>query len=265
MNAALLRDKKQVAQSFSRAAATYDSVATLQREVADRLIGKLPAGDIGWYMDLGCGTGYAAPALNDRYPGAFGLSLDLAEGMLKYARDRHGAAGFTPLCGDAEALPLKSGALDLVFSSLALQWCEQPKLLFSELSRVLRPGGHLVVATLGPSTLGELKAAWAAVDEDRHVNDFLELDALQQPAQAAGLRLAEAECQHRVLEYATLKPLMRELKALGAHNVNHRERRGLAGRTRLNRLSEAYETMRGSSGMLPATYEIYYLKWVKTL
>jgi malonyl-CoA O-methyltransferase len=62
--------------------------------------------------------------------------------------------------------------------------------------------------------------------------------------------------RHR-LHYADAMTLMRELKAIGAHNVNVGRPRGLTGRRALARMTEAYEALRGEAG-LPATYEVVY-------
>ncbi|WP_432696373.1 malonyl-ACP O-methyltransferase BioC [Marinobacterium sp. YM272] len=258
---AMLRDKRLVASSFSRAAATYDSVAGLQRDTADRLLTWLPDMEPEVVMDLGSGTGYASPKLRAHYPQALLLSLDLAEGMLAYARGQHQLAQHCQVCGDAEQLPLADNSVDLVFSSLAIQWCERPELLFAELRRVLKPGGRVIVATLGPATLAELKQAWAAVDADRHVNEFWPLARIQDAAKS--LHQVEQQTQLRVLEYGKLGQLMHELKALGAHNVNARNHQGLSSRTRLKTLTQAYEGMRLTSGSLPASYELYYCHWRK--
>lgn len=257
MNAPV-RDKRLVAQSFSRAAATYDSVASLQRAVADRLLQWLPSVSAQVVLDLGSGTGYATAQLRQRYPQAQLVSLDLAEGMLRFARQRQPRAHHF-VCGDAEALPLADSSVDLIFSSLALQWCQQPKRLFAELARVLKPGGRVLIATLGPATLHELRRAWAAVDADRHVNDFVPLAALE--AAAEGLLRERQQRELRVLEYERMGALMHELRALGAHNVNPRRQQGLAGPARLRILTRAYDRQRLDNGQLPASYEVYYLDW----
>ncbi|GGB88312.1 malonyl-[acyl-carrier protein] O-methyltransferase [Marinobacterium zhoushanense] len=258
---AVVRDKRLVAQSFSRAAPTYDSVAGLQRSVADSLLARLPDATPEVVLDLGSGTGYASTSLRQRYPQALLLSLDLAEGMLGYARSRHSLTSHHHVCGDAEALPLADNSVDLIYSSLAIQWCEQPACLFAELRRVLKPGGWMLIATLGPGTLAELKQAWAQVDDDCHVNEFCPLSELR--AAAAGLVSLDESIEQRVLEYDQLGELMHELKALGAHNVNPRQQQGLSGISRLRTLSRAYDGMRLDSGALPASYEVYYLAWMK--
>ncbi|MBA4501457.1 malonyl-ACP O-methyltransferase BioC [Marinobacterium marinum] len=255
------RDKRRVAQAFSRAAASYDSVAQLQRDIADRLMEWLPHQVDGNLLDLGCGTGYAAPYLREHYPQAPLLHLDLAHGMLTFARDQRSVSDAHYLCGDAEQLPLADGSVGLIWSSLAVQWCEQPALLLAELARVLRPGGRCLLATLGPGTLHELKRAWAAVDDDVHVNNFIPLPQLL--AHNTALQVLRCETEDKVLRYRRLQDLMHELKALGAHNVNSRQEQGLSSRQRLVRLLEAYELQRQTDGSLPASYEVYYLELLK--
>lgn len=255
------RDKRKVAQAFSRAAQSYDSVAQLQRDIADQLMNWLPPQVEGNLLDLGCGTGYAAPHLRERYPQSPLLHLDLAHGMLSFAREQRPVPEAHYLCGDAEQLPLADASVNLVWSSLAVQWCEQPERLLAELARVLRPGGRCLLATLGPETLHELKRAWAAVDDDVHVNSFIPLQQLLQ--HNLGLKLVRCETERRVLRYNRLQELMQELKALGAHNVNSRREQGLSSRQRLVRLLEAYEQQRQTDGSLPATYEVYYLELLK--
>lgn len=82
-----LPDKRQVAASFSRAAASYDSVAELQRDVGGQLLHRLPQAFVPRrWLDLGCGTGYFSRALGERFPDGQGVALDIAEGMLNHAR-----------------------------------------------------------------------------------------------------------------------------------------------------------------------------------
>ena len=159
--------------------------------------------------------------------------------------------------GDAEALPLAADSVDLVFSSLALQWCFRPAHLFAELARVLRPGGRCVFTSLGPQTLCELRSAWAAVDDRQHVNDFLPPESLAAAAMAVpGLQLGLGNESFR-MEYQRVRDLLAELKTLGAHNMNRSRPTGLTGRRALQGMLEAYEAWR-ENGVLPATYDVLF-------
>jgi len=252
------RCKAAVAASFSRAARDYDTVAGLQRDVGAHLLDSLDSVSIEprTVLDLGCGTGFFAAELARRFPAARYLGLDLAEGMVDYARARCAGTGEW-LVADAEALPLASGSVDLVFSSLAIQWCDRPRHLFAELARVLTPGGMCVFTSLGPRTLHELRAAWSAVDERQHVNAFLPAADLHSAARGLpGVRL-DLDARDFNLGYARVRDLLHELKTLGAHNVNRGRPPGLTGRRALQDMLQAYEGWR-RDGQLPATYEVFF-------
>jgi malonyl-CoA O-methyltransferase len=258
------RTKQAVAASFSRAATTYDDAAALQRAVARQLLDHFTTPPGSTVLDLGCGTGAATAHLSNSHSV---IALDLAEGMLQYARSRvaDSRGEVRWLCGDAESLPLADESIDAVFSSLAVQWCENPGAVFTELSRVLRPGGSAWISTLGPGTLRELRTAWAAVDDRVHVNQFAERQLLVDAARRAGLHCAAFRESDEVMRYAELRQLTRELKALGAHNVNTGRPGGLVARSALQRFSAAYEAQRNADGNLPATYQVYYLQVTKPL
>ena len=96
--------------------------------------------------------------------GVVRVGLDIAEGMLRHAR----AASAAPhwVCADAEQLPLAADSVDLVFSSLALQWCETPGQALREIARVLKPVGRLAVSDIAlkqplPRELSESLTAYA--------------------------------------------------------------------------------------------------------
>lgn len=256
-------DKRQVAASFSRAAGTYDQVAGLQRDVGNNLLARLPARlQVEHLADIGCGTGYFTRLLAERFAGPV-LGLDIAQGMLRYAREQ-GAPGALWLAADAEALPLRSASQDLLFSSLALQWCPQLQLALSEAYRVLRPGGCMAFNTLVEGTLAELRDAWQVVDGFVHVNRFMPLEQLQLMLANAGFAQWHCEVEAHVLHYGQLSELTHELKALGAHNLNAGRPNGLTGRTRLRALTAAYETQRQVRG-LPATYRVAQVTLYKGL
>ncbi len=263
-------EKTAVAASFSRAATEYDSAAHLQREIGKQLLTCLDQwqGIPAMVLDLGCGTGYFCPELRRRYPVARYIGLDIASGMVDYARDRYGneegnnegrngGSNAAWIVADAEALPLATASVDLVFSSLALQWCYRPEHLFAELGRVLTPGGMCVFTTLGPATLCELRSAWGGVDVHQHVNTFLPASSLKAAAATIPGVALTLNSRELHLTYERVRDLLDELKALGAHNMNRARPAGLTGRRALQRMLQAYEARR-AEGVLPATYEVIF-------
>lgn len=258
--------KARIAQSFSRAAPTYDSVAHLQRRVAANLMDRwktvLSASDHmsdgGTYLDVGCGTGVLLPYIEQMFANSQTFALDLAEGMVRFARQKHQSEAVNHwLCGDGESLPLADESVDGIVSSLAVQWCSDLPRLLQEWWRVLRKGGSVAIATVGSQSLWQLREAWQTVDEHTHVNRFEPLNAWQTHWQEAKLDLLDQSTQVEQLCFKDLRQLSYELKALGAHNMNAGKPSGLTGRQRLLDLQKAYEHYRTQDG-LPLDYEIHY-------
>jgi len=185
------------------------------------------------------------------------MAMDLAEGMLQYARAHREGLSCHWLCGDAEAIPLADHSIDVIFSSLAIQWCENPEQLFTEIHRVLTPGGQFFFSTLGPNTLHELRSAWQAVDDYVHVNNFLDQASLEAAIQHAGLSIKQWREDNDCLHYAQLNELTRELKGLGAHNVNQGRPEGLMGKQKIKAFKAGYEAQRDRDGLLPASYQVW--------
>jgi malonyl-CoA O-methyltransferase len=250
-------DRHAVRRAFERAAGTYDQHAVLQHEVGQRLLERLeyqrsaPAK----VLDLGCGTGRAIAGLRQQFPEAQIIALDWSRPMLGRVRDGSGPAA--PLCADMQALPLAARSVDLVFSNLAAQWSPDPARLFGELRRVLRPGGLLMFTTFGPDTLRELRAAWEAVDEQTHVNRFIDLHDLGDLLLSLGFAEPVMDMELLTLEYPSVLSLMRELKAIGAQNASADRHGGLTGKQRLRQMISAYERFR-SGDRYPATFEVVY-------
>lgn len=246
-------DKRALARRFGRAADQYDRYAGLQQTVGSNLLALIPVQSVGTALDLGCGTGFFLPNLQQLSQHL--LAVDLSDAMLHQARQR---ARVQCICADAEALPLQAASVDLVFSSLALQWASSPGKVLAQLYRVLRPGGHLVFTTLLAGSLTELAAAWAQVDEAVHVNVYPDELVWQTAAQQVGFAPLHWQTRRHLMTFASLPALLQSLKGIGASQVNGTRSAGLGGRNRLMRLERSYERMRNACGLLPLTYEVCY-------
>jgi malonyl-CoA O-methyltransferase len=253
-------DRRAIARAFDRASAGYDAAATLQERVRKELLSRLDEFELApsTVLDLGAGTGHGTRALKQRFPKSLVVAADIAPGMLERARTQsRWLRRFERIGADAYALPFRDGAFDLVFSSLMLQWCDDLDAVFAELHRVLAPGGLLLFSTFGPGTLAELREAWSASDGSNHVNHFFDAHALGTALMQAQLSEPVLDVDRIVARYPDAMTLMRELKAIGAHNVTAGRARGLTGRKRLERMVSAYETLR-HDGSLPATWEVIH-------
>ena len=261
-------NKRSVARSFGRASVSYDAHAELQRDVANHLVTHLvpsymkARAGVKRILDLGSGTGYCSALLRQRYPSAQIVNLDLSLSMLTFARDKNEAEDGLYVCADAEALPFAADSFDLIFSSLTVQWCRDYPRLFAELKRIARPDAQCCLATFGPSTLRELKQAWATVDSHIHVNDFTSAAQLQAWVRQQAFAGCELEVEHRLRYYPDLQALSRELKAIGAHNMNPGQSLGLTGKQRLLKLKQAFQQGEVEGRGVPVTWEVLYLNLV---
>jgi len=269
MSALPLPAKREVRQSFGASATTYDEHAFLQREIGDRLFERLQYIKLipERVLDIGSGTGYATQKLRERFPESSLIALDIAPDMLGYARGKMEKTSLLKrlfgkqhdrdyLCADAEALPLASESIDLALSNLAMQWTD-PERVAKEAIRVLKPQGLFMFTTFGPDTLKELRSAFKAIDDAPHVNTFPDMHDIGDILVHSGFADPVMDQETITLTYNQLKPLLRELKGIGAHNVLPGRSTGLMGRQRWQRMVDAYERFR-KDGRLPATYEVVY-------
>ncbi len=129
------------------------------------------------------------------------------------------------------------------------------KAVFTDIKRVLKPGGRLVFSTFGPQTLQELKAAWAEVDDFNHVNEFYSEQQLSRFLQLAGYTEITIETKLYISNYGSVLALMKELKHIGAHNVIAGRNKNITTKTQMQRMIAAYERHR-TGDLIPATFEV---------
>ena len=255
-------DLHQVRRAFARSARDYERHDVLQREVEARLFESLDyyEGSPARVLDAGCGTARGTARLKKRWRGAEVIALDVSLPMLREARRNAGwRKAFQRVAADARALPFPDRSMDVVYSNLCMQWCDEPRSFLAELRRVLKPGGLLVASSLGPDTLGELRTAWNEADPGQpHVGRFADMHQVGDAAIAAGLKDPVLDTDHIVLEYPDVRGLLRDLKGLGATNADRDRPRGLTGKTRFRAMVDAYERARRSD-KVPATWEVVTL------
>lgn len=243
--------QQRVAQQFSKAAVAYHQYDAIQRYFGDALLQRLlqPKGCL---MDIGCGPGsmydLLAP-LSEYYVG-----IDIAEGMLH--RAKHDTVGPTNLIqADAESLPFRTGAIDVCFANLSLQWCTDLSQAIAEMRRVLKRDGEAAFNLPLRGSFCELQQSWRQVDGLPHTQQFRSLDDVLIDIEGAGI----TGYQHSIIEYQQwfpdLKTLLQSIKGVGANYVARTTTPGLMTPRRFARLSEHYEVYRTDKG-IPLTWRV---------
>ncbi|MBK9516455.1 MAG: methyltransferase domain-containing protein [Anaeromyxobacter sp.] len=253
-------DKARVRAAFSRGAAAYDGRAEVQAAVRAQALALAAraAPSARRVLDVGCGTGRLLADLAAARPGALLTGVDLAPGMCAAARAA--APGAALASADAEALPLRDAAFDLVLSTSTFQWLPRLEPALRECARVLRPGGRLVLALFAERTLGELTASWRAAAAGRapdRTHRFFTRGEVGAALAAAGLVVAALEEEERVERHADARAVLRALKAIGAQNAAP-QAGGLAGRRVTLELLRHYDSRYGGPDGVPVTWHVVY-------
>jgi malonyl-CoA O-methyltransferase len=260
-------NRRRVAKQFSRAAASYDQAAEVQLDIAFDAL-QLIDGNFAQILDIGCGTGRISRQLSGL--GDQVLAIDLAEGMLRYAarqkNENKQVSNVSWLQADAENLPLQANSIELVFSSMALQWCTNAEQVCHEIHRVLVPRGRAVLAIMIEGSMHELSHSWSQVDERPHVNQFYNSKRWQVAALQAGFEITLSERIYTTWHNNVLE-LLGSIKAIGANVVTEKtdkkvNRTGLS-RQNLQQLQDAYLYEFGLNQQLPLSYKVCFLEMQK--
>lgn len=154
---------REMADMFDDVAGRYDLlnwILTLGRDASWRaaMAAEVPD-DANVVLDLCTGSGTSLDGL--REPGRVVLGVDISVGMLRLARDRHGRFGWAPrlVAADGFALPFAAASVDCVTIAFGLRNLRPRDRALAEISRVLRPGGTLVVLEGVAPTGGPLAPA----------------------------------------------------------------------------------------------------------
>jgi malonyl-CoA O-methyltransferase len=143
------------------------------------------------------------------------------------------------------------------------QWVNDLPRAFTEVQRVLQPGGLFAFALFGAGTLGELRTAHSAAlaEEGRAANSHMQRfpgeEAVAAALKTAGLT-GQLESLDEQEEHPDVPHLLRSLKRIGAQNAASNRPTGLSGRKTTERMMAIYKERYGGNGSIPATYQVIY-------
>ena len=281
-SARLGADLHRLQRIFDRRAQTFEEVAFLPREIAQRMQERLEYIKLQphWIIDAGCGPGADLTALRSRYPQAAVLGLDLSSAMARRAQgdvpaasgwkrwlpqgllDAANAAARATLSGPAAGvvqgdyakLPFAGAAFDLLWSNLALQWHATPDQVFPEWQRVLKVGGLLMFSTLGPDTLRELRMS----AKPAATLDFVDMHDFGDMLVASGFETPVMDAETLTVTYKTPQALLRDVRRWGGEPRSGLGPVGLGGRAAYAGQLAELERQRRPDGTIPLTFEVIY-------
>ncbi len=167
---------------------------------------------------------------------------------------------------DNEPLPLEPASLDLVVSSLALQFVNDLPGMLAQIIRALKPDGLFLAAMIGGDTLTELRQSFAAAESEieggvsPRVAPFVDLRDAGALLQRAGFALPVTDVDRIMVRYDNAFALMRDLRRMGATNILVERRRKLTRRATMLRMADIYrERFSDFDGRIRATFDVVWM------
>jgi malonyl-CoA O-methyltransferase len=245
--------------SFDRAARTYDSVSTVQRGMAKRLV-QLSVGPLRprSVLELGCGTGHLSVRLFERFPGSEFLLTDISVSMLERARVRLGtraeAGQVRCLQLDASSRPWGMGQrYELMASNALVQWFPNLAEHFAAAAEHLQLGGSYLVSGFLGDNLPELARSLQRFDVPPAIGHSAR--EVRDACAAAGLELSHFEEGCLREEYESSRTFFEVIRVMGASRYPER---GPLPRAVLLRLVEDYGRRNATGAGVVATWRPWF-------
>lgn len=228
--------KKSTKSKFSKAAASYNTHANVQKQAASDLFSLIKPGSNKnkLCVDLGAGPLVNTLTLQSVFESV--VAMDLSLNMLQSSDLT------TPkICADMDNLPLQANSVDIIYSNFAVQWSANFSALMQSLYNILKPDGQAYISTVVEGSLNEIKTAFTALDSNSHINTFYSELFINQSVQNAGFTINSAKKRIYTDEYTTPLNAIASIKAIGATTQNHTNtRQGLLTKSALQKVCSAY-------------------------
>lgn len=179
--------------------------------------------------------------------GAAAVQARLASPWWSPARWSGGAARF--------GVP-PQGSVQMLWSNMALHMAADPQALIRAWHRALAVDGYLMFSCLGPDTLRELRALYAALGWPAPAHAFTDMHDWGDMLVHAGFSEPVMDMERITLTFATPGRLLQELRGLG-RNLHPQRFAGLRGRRWHGQLQQQLADA-AQGGQLALTFEIVY-------
>lgn len=200
-----------------------------------------------------------------RYPQARAHVFEPQPERAAVARERLAGRGWRRLLpgalgggGATQFGPVADGSVQMLWSNMLLHLSADPQALIAQWHRALAVDGFLMFSCLGPDTLRELRALYAALGWPPPGPEFTDMHDWGDMLVHTGFAEPVMDMERITLAFATPERLLAELRELGA-NLHPGRFPALRGRAWKARLLEALgRELRGADGQLALTFEVIY-------
>lgn len=268
-------DKKVMTLHFSKQAKEYDTYAKIQKDMALELLTMINFDKIKdnlTILDIGCGTGYLTEQLLLLFPNARITAVDIAPGMIEFARKKFSNKQVDFKCLDIEEAELDQ-KFDLIISNATFQWFNDLKSTLAKLNRMLEYGGILAFSTFGDKTFNELHTAYRIAKEKQNISTnvspgqkFFDLKTISNMCetnlddnQLLSFQLVSKE-KYEYEYYESVMKFLKSVKKVGANNSNSQRHINLS---LTKDMINIYEKIFHDKEFVQVTYHCIYLCWNK--
>ncbi|BDX06014.1 methyltransferase domain-containing protein [Planctobacterium marinum] len=257
--------KQRIACRFGEAAAMYDDHALVQKEIADHALSLIANSRNGqakfaYAIDIGCGTGAFTGRLLEFAHRATGL--DLAQGMIHFAQKHYAQKQLSWTVSDAEALPLAEQSIDLIYSSMALQWLSQAEKVAKECFRIISNTGQGTLAVVVDGSLNELNYCWQSLAQSSPVNRFMPVKSWFNAFKNAGFEV-QVQQKRFTSWHQNIFAVLHSIKDIGAGVVLDAGQQTPLNKTKLKTLNSVYKDKFGQENKLPLSWQIAFINFHK--
>jgi len=256
-------DKQKIKSNFNRFSKNYNSLANLQKQVAQRLfeIARPEIQNSQNILDLGCGTGFITQNIlsEKEFAQKNIFQLDIAYNMLlqsNFAPNQH----IFNINADIENLPFKPGSFDLVLSSLALQWVNDLDRVLTNIKEIAHQSKSAVVFSIFlDGTLTELEKSARELNINLSINNFIALNSLKRII-GANFNNYQIEVQDFTLEHENVLDLIHSIKHIGASYSNKKSGDILLKKHDFLELNKFYLKNFNNCGRIASSWKVAYIK-----
>jgi len=251
---------QKIRRAFSNAAAHYDMLTALHKDIGRELIKKIQTeAPTPSLLEIGMGTGWFTGKLCHFFSDSLIVGLDFADGMVAAAGER--AENFKIIQADAAAMPFRSAVFDVVVSNLTFQWLSNLAGSFSLCHRVIKQEGVFCFTMFGRDTLAELFEAFeqsAAAEERGRVREIRCLASAEEvrlALESSGFRVVELTTERIKAHFPDMLALIKWTKDIGANQL---EKNVFIGKEWLGRAGGYYDRHYRDGFGVVATFEVIW-------